>query len=156
MMNKLSRSVDGGWKDHALCGCLQRLGLQAQLCKAQLPSRKRHVDTVNMKEDEIQKLKEFQQIWISSAMRQIMMNLECGRALTILTLCARTVRDLPLTNIAEKHAVVASSILEPLQLCTFGRSIARCILLEHMTCNDVYVKCNHGNVRDASCFRKAI
>jgi hypothetical protein len=109
-----------------------------------------------MKEDEIKKLKEFQQICISSAMRQIMMNLECGRAMTILTLYARTVRDLPLTNIAEKHAMVASLSGTLIQLRTLGRSIARCILLEHMTRNEIYVECNHGNVRDANCFRKTI
>ena len=106
-----------------------------------------------------QKLKEYQQIWISSAIRQLMMNLECGRALTILTLCARTVRDLPLTNIAEKHAVVASLSGTPIQLRTLGRPVipvTERILLEHTTCNEIYVECNHGNARDASCFRKTI
>jgi hypothetical protein len=85
-----------------------------------------------------------------------MINLECGRALATLTLCARTVRDLPLTNIAEKHAVVAYLSGTPIQLRTLGRSIARCILLEHMTCHEIYVECNHGNVRDANRFRKTI
>lgn len=53
---------------------------------------------------------------IFSAIGQLMMKLECGRAPNSLTLCARTVRDLPLTNIAEKHAVVASLSRTPTQL----------------------------------------
>jgi hypothetical protein len=28
--------------------------------------------------------------------------------------------------------------------------------LEHMTFDEVYVGCNHGNVRDANCFCKTI
>ena len=39
-------------------------------------------------------------------------------------------RNLPLTtSVCGQHAVVASSSVKPIQLCTFGRSIARCILL---------------------------
>lgn len=68
----------------------------------------------------------------------------------------RTVRDLPLTSIAEEHAVVDSLNGTPIQLRTLGRSIARCILLEHMTRNEIYIERNHGNVRDANRFRKTI
>jgi hypothetical protein len=40
-------------------------------------------------------------------------------------------QDLPLTNIAEKHAVVASLSETPIQLRTLGRSVTGRILLKH-------------------------
>lgn len=83
------------------------------------------------------------------------MNLACEQALARLMLFASMFRDLPLTtSVAEKHGVVASSSGKSVQLCTFGRPIPRCILLEHVTCHEIHVGRNHGNVRDASCFRK--
>jgi hypothetical protein len=66
-------------------------------------------------------------------------------------------RDLPLTtSVAEKHAVVASPSEKLVQLCTIGRPMPRYILLEHVTCHEIYVEWNHGNVRDANRFCKAI
>lgn len=80
----------------------------------------------------------------------------CEQALAPVKLFAQTFQDLPLTNIAEKHAVVASLSGTPIQLRTHGRSVTGRTLLEHMTCDEIYVECNHGNVRDANCFRKTI
>jgi hypothetical protein len=84
-----------------------------------------------------------------------LMNLACEQVLARLMLVASMFRDLPLTtSVCGQHAAVASSSGRSIQLCTFGRSIARCILLEHMTCNEIYVECNHGIVRGTNCFRK--
>jgi hypothetical protein len=70
-------------------------------------------------------------------------------------LFASMFRDLPLTtSVCGQHAVVASPSGKPIQLCTFGRSKARCILLEHKMCHEIYVERNYGNVRDANCFRE--
>lgn len=45
---------------------------------------------------------------------------------------------------AEKCAVVASSSAKPVELCTSGGLRARCILLERMMGNGIYIGCNHG------------
>lgn len=66
-------------------------------------------------------------------------------------------RDLPVsTSIAKKHALDTSSSGKSIQLCNFGRSVARCIPSEHMTRNAIVVECNHGFVWDANGLRKTI
>lgn len=89
-------------------------------------------------------------------MRQLIVIWHVSKRCPSLKFFAQISQDLPLTNIAGKHAVVASFSGTPIQLRTLGRSMTGRILLEHMTCNEIYVECNHGNVRDASCFRKTI
>jgi hypothetical protein len=67
------------------------------------------------------------------------------------------IKNDPLGNKECVHdAVVAFLNGKPIQLRNFGRSIPGRILLEYMTCNEIYVDCNHGNERNADCFRKTI